>query len=172
MLVSIIAAMDRRGLIGTEAGLPWQLPQDLRRFRALTWGKPVIMGRRTFESIGRLLPGRLNIILTQQPEYHVPGGRIARTLQEALAIAADYLTGAGGDEAMIIGGGRVYAQAIPHCDRCYLTIVAGHFQGSTYFPLEALLRQRWRLVCEPETHPADAQNPHPHSFYYIERITD
>src|SRR5712671_5217379 len=109
MLVSLIAAMDHRGLIGDENGLPWHLPKDLRRFRACTWGKPIIMGRRTFESIGKPLPGRFNIVLTQNPEYSAPGGRVALNFQEALSIAEDYLASTGGDEALIIGGGKVYA---------------------------------------------------------------
>src|SRR5436305_13845113 len=113
MLVSIIAAMDRRGLIGDETGLPWHLPKDLRRFRAYTWGKPIIMGRRTFESIGKPLPGRFSIILTQQPTYSPPGCRTAWSLQEALAVAEEYLRTTGGDEVFIIGGGKVYAEAIP-----------------------------------------------------------
>src|SRR5271167_696388 len=112
MLVSLIAALDLRGLIGDEHGLPWHLPKDLRRFRAYTWGKPVIMGRRTFELIGKPLPGRCNIVLTQNPDYNAPGCRVARTFQEALSIAEDYLASTGGDEVMIIGGGKVYAEAI------------------------------------------------------------
>jgi dihydrofolate reductase len=172
MRVAIIAAMDRRGLIGDAGGLPWHLPRDLRRFRTLTWGKPVIMGRRTFESIGKPLPGRLNIILTQQPGYQVPGGRVARTLEEALAVAEGYLAATGGDEVMVIGGGQIYAAAM-HCwERCYLTVVEGQFQGSTYFPLGELLRQPWRPAREPEMHPADEKNRHRHSFHIIERVRD
>ena len=81
MLVSMIVAMDRRGLIGDERGLPWHLPADLKRFRALTWGKPIIMGRRTFELIGKPLPGRLNIVLTRSAQWNAPGCQVARTLQ-------------------------------------------------------------------------------------------
>src|SRR5437667_2376114 len=106
MLVSLIAAMDCRGLIGDETGLPWHLPKDLRRFRALTMGKPIIMGRKTFELIGKPLPGRFNIVLTKKPEYSPPGCRVARTFQEALSVAEDYLASTGGDEVMIIGGGK------------------------------------------------------------------
>jgi len=170
MIVSIIAAMDHRGLIGDEGGLPWHLPQDLRRFRALTLGKPVIMGRRTFESIGKPLPGRLNIVLTQNPEYSAPACRVARTFQEALSIAEDYLTTTGGDEVMIIGGGKVYAEAIHRWDRLYLTVVEGEFDGNTYFPVRELLRQNWRASAAPELHHVDEKNPHSHSFHIIERV--
>src|SRR5215510_4251889 len=104
MLVAIIAAIDRQGLIGDDTGLPWHLPRDLRRFRAYTWGKPIIMGRKTFELIGRPLPGRCNIVLTRNPAYRAPGCQVARTFQEALSLAADHLASTGAGEAMIIGG--------------------------------------------------------------------
>jgi dihydrofolate reductase len=172
MIVSLIGAMDRRGLIGDEHGLPWHLPKDLRRFRACTWGKPIIMGRRTFELIGKPLPGRFNIVLTQNPEYSAPGCRVARTLEEALSIAEDYLAGTRGDEVMIIGGGKVYAEAIQRWDRLYLTVVEGQFKGNTYFPVRELLQQRWRPACEPETLPADEKNLYRHSFHILERARD
>jgi dihydrofolate reductase len=172
MLVSIIAAMDRRGLIGDERGLPWHLPKDLRRFRAYTWGKPIIMGRRTFELLGKPLPGRLNIVLTHNPQFSAPGCQVARTFQEALSIAEDYLASTGGDEVMIIGGGKVYAEVIHRWDRLYLTVVEGQFKGTAYFPVRELLRQRWRPAHEPEMHPPDEKNPHRHSFHIIERVPE
>jgi dihydrofolate reductase len=172
MFVSLIVAMDQHGLIGSEAGLPWHLPTDLRRFKEYTWGKPLIMGRRTFESIGKPLPGRLNIILTHRPDYRVPDCQVALTFPEALSLARDYLVGRDKDEAMIIGGGEVYAEAIPHWDRLYLTIVHGLFKGTTYFPVRELLRQYWRRVSEPEMHPADERNRHGHSFHILERAWD
>jgi len=169
MLISLIAAMDRRGLIGDETGLPWHLPMDLRRFRALTWGKPIITGSRTFDLIGKPLPGRFNIVLTRNQAFNAPGCGVARTFQEALALAEDSLASTGGDEVMIIGGGKVYAEAMERCDRLYLTIVEGAFKGSTYFPVRELLRQSWRQACPPETYPADEKNRYPHSFHIIER---
>src|SRR2546430_2003640 len=135
MVVSIIAAMDRRGLIGDATGLPWRLPRDLRRFREYTWGKPIIMGRRTFELIGKPLPGRFNVVLSRDPDYSAPNCRVARALQEALSAAEEYLSQTGGDEAVIIGGGKVYAEAIHRWDRLYLTIVEGEFTGNAYFPV-------------------------------------
>jgi dihydrofolate reductase len=170
MLVSLIAAMDRRGLIGDETGLPWHLPSDLRRFRTYTWGKPIIMGRRTFALLGKPLPGRFNIILTHDPNFSAPGGHIARSYKEALSLAEQILAQTGGDEVMIIGGGQVYAEALQRWDRFYLTVVEGQFVGTTYFPLAALLRQRWRPACEPHRHAADEKNPYPHSFHILERV--
>jgi dihydrofolate reductase len=172
MLISLIVAMDRHGLIGDEAGLPWRLPRDLRRFRTQTWGKPIVMGRRTFELIGKPLPGRLNIVLTHNPEYWVAGCRTARDLSEALSIAERYLADTGGQEAMIIGGGKVYQDALPRCDRLYLTLVEGQFAGTTYFPVRELLALCWRPAGPPEVHPADENNPHPHSFHILERVRD
>jgi dihydrofolate reductase len=152
--------------------LPWHLPKDLRRFRTRTWGKPIIMGRTTFELIGKPLPGRFTIVLTSDPEYSASGCRLAGTFQEALCIAEEYLASAGGDEVMIGGGGKVYAEAIHRWDRCYLTVVEGEFKGSKYFPVGEFLRQPWRPACEPEMHPSDENNPHPHSFHVIQRVRD
>ncbi len=170
MLVSLIAAMDRRGLIGDERGLPWHLPKDLRRFREHTWGKPIIMGRTTFELIGRPLPGRLSIVLTHDPQYGAAGCRVARSLDEALSIAADHLATTGGDEAVIIGGGKVYAEALDRCDRLYLTLVDGDFTGTAYFPVGEMLRWSWRHLRAPETHPPDEKNAHRHTFSILERV--
>ncbi len=172
MRISIIVAIDRQGLIGDATGMPWHLPGDLRRFRAITWGKPIIMGRKTFELIGKPLPGRFNIVLSHNPAWSAPGCRIARSLQEALSIARDYLAGAGGDEVMIIGGDKVYAEAIHDWNRLYLTVVEGQFQGTAYFPLQELLRQQWRPVGAPEIHPPDEKNLYQHSFQILERIKD
>jgi dihydrofolate reductase len=171
MLVSMIAAMDRRGLIGDGRALPWHLPKDLQRFRQYTWGKPIIMGRATFESIGKPLPGRFNIVLTHNEQYSAVGCGVAGTLQHALSLAEEQL-GSSGDETVIIGGGKVYAEAIRRWDRLYLTVVEGHFEGSTFFPVGELLRQRWRPVRAPEMHLADARNQHRHSFHIVERAWD
>jgi dihydrofolate reductase len=172
MLISIIVAMDQRGLIGDEAGLPWHLPTDLRRFRAITWGKPIIMGRRTFELIGRPLPGRSSIVLSQNPAYSAPGCRVARTFQEALSVARTCLAGGGADEVMIVGGGKVYAEAIACWDRLYLTIVHGRFKGTTFFPIREFLQQKWRPASASETCSPDGKNKYGHSFHIIERAWD
>jgi dihydrofolate reductase len=171
MLVSLIVAMDRRGLIGNENGLPWHLPRDLRRFRELTWGKPVVMGGRTHEFIGRPLPGRENIVLTRDLHYSPAGCRVAGTFQQALTLAEGYLKTTGGDEVMIIGGGQVYAEAMPLWDRLYLTLVEGQFEGSTYFPIRELRQQSWRLAAPPEMYPADEKNRCAHTFCILQRLS-
>src|SRR5262249_44030862 len=143
MLVSIIAAMDRSGLIGNEHGLPWRLPMDLKRFRDLTRGKPVIMGRKTHELIGGPLKERENLLLTHRSGYTATGGQVAHSLAEALTIARSALQKSGGEEVMVVGGGEVYRQAFPLCERLYLTVVEGEFQGTTYFPIDLLRSDEW-----------------------------
>jgi dihydrofolate reductase len=160
--------MDRTGLIGTGSGLPWHLPMDLKRFKRLTMGKPLIMGRRTFESIGRPLPGRLNIVLARSLGYAPPGCQLADSFPEALTIAKKQLEESGQNEAMVIGGGAVFQEAAPRCDKLYLTIVEGRFAGNTYFPVEDFSGPEWQLVSQ-ETCPVDAHNPHKHWFYILQR---
>ena len=129
MIISMVLAAAQDGLIGTGEGLPWHLPRDLRRFRATTMGKPIIMGRRTYESIGRPLDGRLNIVVSRRPGYAVEGALAVGSIDDALDAAA------GAGEACVIGGGEVFEAAYGRCDRVYLTIVAGQFAGRTYFDL-------------------------------------
>src|SRR5579862_6435572 len=113
MRVSLIVAMDRNRLIGNETGMPWHLPVDLKRFRRLTTGKPVIMGRKTFEHIGRPLPDRINIVISRQQNYLVPGCIVLHSLDEALLTAKSALPQLGADEIIVIGGGEVFQQALP-----------------------------------------------------------
>jgi dihydrofolate reductase len=162
MRISVIVAMDRKGLIGREGGLPWHLPSDLRRFRQLTIGKPVIMGRTTHEHIGKPLPGRENIVLSRSPGSAMAGCFGARSLDEALGAAGD------ADEVFVIGGATVYRAALPRADRIYLTLVDGVFTGTTYFPTEMVHPGDWvvgrRELCE-----ADAKNPYRHLFLVLDR---
>jgi len=130
--VSLIAACDRHGLIGRAGDLPWRLPADLAHFKRLTLGKPVIMGRRTWASLGRPLPGRRNIVVTRQPGYAAPGAEVAASPAAALALAADAA------EVMVIGGAQLYAACASRADRLYLTRVEGEFTGDTWFPFAAL----------------------------------
>ncbi len=131
MLISIVAALDESGLIGAGKRLPWRLRGDMRRFRRITMGKPLLMGRRTFESIGRPLDGRTNIVLSRRAGYESPGCRVATSFEGALTVArADGAT----PELMVIGGAEVYALALPVADRLYLTRVQGRFEGDVYFP--------------------------------------
>jgi dihydrofolate reductase len=145
MRLSIIVAMSNEGLIGNETGLPWHLPSDLKRFRNITWGKPVIMGRKTFGLLGKPLDGRPNIVLTHQPDFPVLGAEVAHSLDEALTLASKHLSYYC-KEVFIIGGATVFREAVPLCDRIYLTVVEGQFTGNTYF-LEGLLSPAdWRMV--------------------------
>jgi dihydrofolate reductase len=168
MTSALIAAMDRRGLIGADGVLPWHLPADLRRFRALTMGKPLILGRRTFESIGRPLPGRHTIILTHDPDYRSEGCRIAHDLASAEIQAEEILTLTGGQEWFVAGGGEVYRQALDRVDRLYLTLVEGLFRGNVVFPLDLVHLQEWQ-VTSGEYFAADQRNPHGHAFVILTR---
>lgn len=128
MTVTLIAAMAENRVIGKEGAIPWHLPDDLARFKSITLGHPVVMGRKTFESIGRPLPGRLNIVLSRQQEYAPAGCLVARSLADALTLAGDAA------ELFVCGGGELYRQALPLADRVLLTIVEGEFAGDTTFP--------------------------------------
>lgn len=160
MPIAIIAAMDRNRLIGDGDRLPWRLPADMRRFRALTMGKAIIMGRRTHESIGAVLPGRRNVVLSRDPDYRAPGCDVFPDLEAALAACDD------ADEPMIIGGAQVYAQALPLADRMYLTLLEGSFDGDTWFP--EYDEDRWHEVSR-EVHEEDENAPCAYSFVDLDR---
>lgn len=166
MQVTIVAAMAENGVIGDGQRLPWRLPVDLKRFRETTWGHPIIMGRRTFESIGRPLPGRANIVLSaRNADFRPEGCEVANSLEEALKIAESE---AEGREIMVVGGGEVYRQAIPLCRRIHLTRIEGEFAGSVEFPDDFARSGDWRVVHE-ESYPSDPKNPHKHDFFLLER---
>ena len=160
MLITIIAAMDRNRLIGDGDQLPWRLPADMRRFRALTMGKPIIMGRRTHESIGSALPGRKNIVLSRDPAFESPGCVVVGDLHAALSIYTD------ADELMVIGGAQLYAEALPRTHRMHLTLLDGSFSGDTWFP--DYDPRQWREISR-ENHQADADSPCAFSFVDLER---
>ncbi len=159
-MISIIVAASANNVIGTAGGLPWRLSDDLRRFKALTMGKPIVMGRKTWESIGRPLPGRRNIVMTRQDGFEAPGARVVATPEEAVAAAGD------AGEIMIIGGSQVYGLFMPVADRVYLTRVHAEVDGDAYFA--GLDEDRWQLVSD-EHHAADAQNEYDYSFRLYER---
>ena len=138
MSVSIIAAVGRNRAIGVDGGLPWRLSSDLKRFKALTMGKPLIMGRKTFESVGRPLPGRRVIVVTRDAGWSRAEVEVAHSLDEALALAGD------APEVMIGGGAEIYAQALPRAGRLYLTEVDAAPDASVYFP--EFDAGKWRLV--------------------------
>ena len=156
--LSLIWAMSRNRVIGKHGRLPWDLPDEMAHFRRTTQGKPVIMGRRTFESAGGPLPGRLNIVLSRRGEFRAPGARRAADLETALAIAAEDPA----DECFVTGGVEPYALALPRADRLYATTVEAEVDGDVFFPCFAL--RDWRLARET-FRPADAR----HRFAYTVR---
>jgi len=165
MQLSIIVALSRNLLIGTETGLPWHLPADLKQFRRITMGKPVILGRKTMETIGKPLPGRHMIVLTHNESYQYDGVIIAHKLSDALKAAQTHLSDEN-QEVMIIGGAEVYRRTLGIVNRMYLTVVEGQFEGTTHFPTH--IPGEWRIV-STEGFPADEKNPHAFRFVTIEQ---
>ncbi|MDS4019162.1 MAG: type 3 dihydrofolate reductase [Candidatus Competibacter sp.] len=156
----LIAALARNRVIGRDNRLPWHLPADLRFFKRTTMGKPLLMGRRTWESIGRPLPGRRMIVLSRDPAYQAPGGAVARSLDEAREIAGTV------PEIVVIGGASLYAQTLPLAECLYLTFVDADVPGDAWFPDWNSLE--WKQVWE-EAHPADADHAWPYQFQRWER---
>lgn len=131
MINIIVAIGEGNRVIGNEGKLPWHIPEDLKRFKTLTMGHPIIMGKNTFFSIGRALPGRTNIVLTDTPWEAPEGVIVAFSLEDAIQKAKAF---PGSEEVFVIGGGMVYREALPYADRLYLTLVRGNFQGDVFFP--------------------------------------
>lgn len=160
MRLSIIAALADNRVIGINNALPWKLPADMQWFRQHTLGKPVLMGRATYESIGRLLPKRTNVILTRDPGYVLDGALVCNSIDEAInALASE-------PELMIIGGATVYEQCLPCADRLYLTFIHHDFAGDAWFP--AFDSQQWQEIERTDCEPDDA-NPYRYSFVILER---
>lgn len=160
-ILSFVVAMARNGVIGRDNQLPWRLPADLRHFKTVTMGKPIIMGRKTYDSIGRPLPGRTNIVVTRDPAYQAEGCLVVHSIEEALAAAGDAA------EVMVIGGAEFYRQLLPRADRIYLTRIDAEFEGDTWFP--ELDPARWQERSR-EDHAPDADNPYPYSFVVLESV--
>ncbi len=160
MRISLIAAASRNGVIGRDGKLPWHLPNDFRYFKRMTTGQPIVMGRRTWESLGGPLPERSNIVMTRQAGFLADGARVVATADEALAAAGD------AEELMVIGGGEIYAQFLDSAARVYLTLVDADVDGDTRFP--ALDEARWRLTSR-ESHRADERHAHAYEFRIYER---
>lgn len=157
MIISIIAAMDERQGIGIDNKMPWHLPADLKRFKKITMGHHLIMGRKTYQSIGNPLPGRTMIILSRNPDFTAEGCLVSRSLTEALERARD----AGEKEIFIVGGGEVYREALSSVDRLYLSFVHTSQPADTHFP--QFEESDWSLICEGEF-PVDESNPLAHTF--------
>lgn len=140
--IAQIVALDRQRVIGVENRLPWHLPADLKHFKALTMGKPIVMGRKTWESIGRPLPGRENIVVSRQADFKAEGARVFASLEEALDCARAAAEAGGLDEVFVIGGETLYRQSLPHVDRVYLTEVDMAVAGDAFYP--ELPGDQWR----------------------------
>lgn len=132
--LTIVVAVSANGVIGRDGGLPWHLPTDLKRFKGLTLGKPVIMGRKTWASIGRPLPGRPNIVISRDPDFRAEGATVVHSLDEAVTLARQQARALGVDEVCVIGGGEIYRQAISAADILHITEVAAEVDGDTRFP--------------------------------------
>lgn len=160
MIISLIVAVSRNGVIGKKNKLPWHLSSDLKRFKEITMGKPVIMGRKTFESIGKPLPGRLNIILTCKKEFQDNEVKIAGSVEDALSLVDDH------KEVMIIGGDSVYRQFLPIVSRIYLTLIEAEIEGDSFFP--DINQDDWIEIFR-EQHSQDDKNDHSYTFLVYEK---
>jgi len=162
MVISIIVAISQNGIIGREMDLPWHISADLKRFKALTMGHHIVMGRKTYESIGRLLPGRTTVIITRQSDYQIPGAVVVNSIEHALTVAAD------DQETFIVGGRQIYNLSLPLVDKLYITRVHADVEGDTRF--DAIDWSGWE--CESsERHSADEKNDHEYSFEIYRRTS-
>lgn len=160
--VTLIAAVARNGVIGRAGTIPWRIPGDLPRFKRITTGHPVIMGRRTWQSLGRPLPGRRNMVVSRTPRLQLAGAEVFGSLDAALAACA------GADEVFVIGGTEAYREALPRAQRLLLTEIDADVEGDAHFP--PFDRSEWRETAR-ETHPADPGNPLPFAYVDYERVS-
>jgi dihydrofolate reductase len=165
VIVSFLAAMDRNLVIGDEKGIPWHLPADLKRFRRLTLGKPIVMGRTTFEHIGKPLDKRVNIVMSRTVDFRPEGVLVAHSMEEAIRLAGDM------PEVVVIGGGEVFEAAVPLVSQMYLTFVDGEFPGTATFPATIPTPPgfAWTVV-HRESQAADEKNPFAHHYVVVERV--
>ncbi|HEV8230019.1 MAG TPA: dihydrofolate reductase [Candidatus Limnocylindria bacterium] len=159
--ISFVVAVGRNKVIGKDGRLPWRLPDDMKHVRAVTMGKPLIMGRRTYDSIGHPLKGRTNIVLTRDPAFHPEGVLVARSPEEALRLAGD------APEIIVFGGAQIYKEFLPMADRMYMTGVDADVEGDTYFDMG---KDDWRVV-KNERHEADDRHKYAFNILVLDRIT-
>lgn len=160
MTISFIVAMARNRVIGSEGKVPWKLPVDMKRFRMLTMGKPVVMGRKTFESIGKALPGRLNIVMTHDVSFRAIDCRVVTSHEEALNVVSGY------DEVMVIGGEAIFKEFLSIANRIYLTVIDMEVGGDTFFP--EIDMNQWYEV-KREDHMPDERNSYRYTFVTLEK---
>lgn len=166
MRIAMIAAMSKNRAIGKDNALLWHLPNDLKFFKDSTMGKPIVMGRKTFESIGRPLPGRENIVVTLDPNWHHEGVTVVHDLEIALQTASRVAEQSGVSEVMVIGGAQIYQQALPWADRLYLTRVDAVIDGDAFFP--EFSEESWNLLSE-KSYQACERNPYDYVFQILDR---
>ncbi len=167
MSIALIVAASENNVIGRHNQLPWYLPGDLAYFKAITMTKPVIMGRKTYESIGKPLPGRDNIVITRNADYPAVGIKVVASLQAAIELAQSLLLVNGGEEIMVIGGAEIYRQALPMVERVYLTRVHRHIEGDAFFP--ELAAEQWQEVAREDIAAAEP-NPFDFSYLVLDRV--
>ncbi|MFT7259485.1 MAG: dihydrofolate reductase [Glaciecola sp.] len=160
-MISMIAAMADNRIIGADNDMPWHLPADLKHFKSVTMGKPVLMGRKTYESIGKALPGRPNIVITTNKSYSLADATVVTSIEAAMKEASAF------DEVMIIGGGSIYQSMLAKAQRLYLTFIDLKVAGDTQFP-DYEANANWTEVAR-ETHTKDEKNPHNYTFVTLER---
>ncbi|MEX0603639.1 MAG: dihydrofolate reductase [Marinobacter sp.] len=169
MRKALIVAMSRNRVIGRNNALPWYLPEDLRYFKQATMGKPIIMGRKTWDSIGRPLPGRLNIVVTRDRDWQPPAGAVRDTsLEQAFVRATAQAELEDGDEVMVIGGGQIFADVLPQIDRMYVTEVHAEVEGDAYFP--EVNWDEWEEIGREDFSASD-NNPYDYSFVIYQRLS-
>jgi len=163
VIISLLVAADEGNLIGKDNALPWHLPNDLRYFKNLTWGMPILMGRKTFDSIGKPLPGRTSIVITRNTEWQHEGVIIVHSIEAAVEAAA----ARGAREIFVIGGAEIFAASFPMAQRLYLTRVHHHFEGDAFLP--PVDTNQWRLIRSRDCAP-DEKNAYAHSFQVWEKM--
>jgi len=160
-MISLLVAYDLNRVIGIDNKMPWHIPEELKYFKKVTMGKAIIMGRKTFESIGRPLPGRLNIVVTRNEDYMAAGAEVVHDLQKAIERGNRY-----SDEVVIIGGAEIFNLSMDFADRLYITVIRKEYEGDTFFPEHD---DSWNLVSESEDH--YTEDGIPYSYLVFDRIT-
>ncbi|THE10388.1 dihydrofolate reductase [Bacillus timonensis] len=161
-MISLLLAMDKNQLIGKDNDLPWRLPADLAYFKRVTMGHPIIMGRKTYDSIGRPLPGRENIIVTRDTSYKAEGCMVIHSIEEIVKMSEETQ-----QELFVIGGAEIFKEILPNTDRLYITEIDEEFEGDTYFP--AFDKSEWKVISK-EKGIKDEKNPYEYTFFVYEKI--
>jgi dihydrofolate reductase len=161
MRISAVVAMSENHVIGVQNKLPWHMPADLQHFKTITINKPVMMGRKTYESIGRPLPNRLNVIISRDPSFKADGCSVYHSVDDAMSAIKN------NEEIFIIGGAILFSEMLPRIKRIYLTVIHEHVEGDAFFP--ELNKKEWKEV-ESVKHHADERNPHDYSFITLDRV--